>query len=82
MDGKVREFLPDEVTSIKQIKEALRNRIRPNSLKVVAGRITALSIKDNNYADFAKNVEDLAEITSHRVHYKGKSTRNEYRTNG
>ena len=51
LDGKAREEFPDEVISISQIKEALRNRIRPVSSKVA--KVIALSIKDN--------VDDLAD---------------------
>lgn len=61
LDGKAREVLPDSITSIDQIKDLLKAGIKPDSSKVVAGRIAGLYIKDNNYTLFAKNVEDLAD---------------------
>lgn len=61
LDGKAREVLPENITSIDQIKDLLKAGIKPDSSKVVAGRIAGLHIKDNNYTVFAKNVEDLAD---------------------
>ena len=61
LDGKAMEVLPEAIDSIEQIKNALSNRIKPDSSKVIARRMASLQIKGNNYENYAKNVEDLAD---------------------
>ncbi|XP_036346565.1 uncharacterized transmembrane protein DDB_G0285607-like, partial [Rhagoletis pomonella] len=60
-DSKARESLPTQISSVNQIKEALSNKIKPDNSKVVAGKIAALKVHNNNYSDFAKQVEELAD---------------------
>ncbi|XP_065370876.1 myb-like protein P [Calliphora vicina] len=71
LDGKAREVLPNQIISTDQIKDILKNRIKPDSSIVVAGRIAALNIKQNNYTDFAKNVEDLADALERSLVIEG-----------
>ncbi|XP_017467528.1 PREDICTED: putative uncharacterized protein DDB_G0278921 [Rhagoletis zephyria] len=61
LEGKARESLPTQISSVSQIKEALSNKIKPDNSKVVAGKISALKVHNNNYSDFAKQVEELAD---------------------
>ncbi|XP_036346783.1 myb-like protein D, partial [Rhagoletis pomonella] len=58
---KAREAIPTEVSSVGQIKDALRNRIKPDNSKVVAGKIASLHVINNNYTEFAKRVEELSD---------------------
>ncbi|XP_023299352.1 myb-like protein G [Lucilia cuprina] len=74
LDGKAREILPENITSIDQIKNTLKNRIRPDNSKVVAGRIAALQVKNNNYTDFSKNIEDLADALQRSLVIEGITT--------
>lgn len=71
LDGKAREVLPDNITSVDQIKNSLKSRIKPDNSKVVAGRIAALHVKGNNYTDFAKHVEDLADALQRSLVIEG-----------
>ncbi|XP_017469649.1 PREDICTED: uncharacterized protein LOC108361527 [Rhagoletis zephyria] len=61
LEGKARESLPTQISSVSQIKEALSNKIKPDNSKVVAGKIAAMKVHNNNYSDFAKQVEELAD---------------------
>lgn len=71
LDGKAREVLPETISSIEQITDTLKTRIKPDNSKVVAGRIAALHIKNNNYTEFAKNVEDLADALQRSLIIEG-----------
>ncbi|XP_036347441.1 putative uncharacterized protein DDB_G0277255 [Rhagoletis pomonella] len=61
LEGKAREAIPTEVNSVRQIKDAMRNRIKPDNSKVVAGKIASLHVTNNNYTEFAKRVEELSD---------------------
>ncbi|XP_036322105.1 putative uncharacterized protein DDB_G0292292 [Rhagoletis pomonella] len=61
LDGKAREAIPTEVNSVRQINDALRNRIKPDNSKVVAGKIASLHVTNNSYTEFAKRVEELSD---------------------
>ena len=71
LQGKAREALPENITSLQQIVEALRSRIKPDSSKIVAGRITSLQVKDGDYQDFAKQAEDLADALERSLVIEG-----------
>ena len=49
----------------------LRSRIRPDSSKVVAGRIAALKVKSNDFQDFAKQAEELTEPLERSLVFEG-----------
>lgn len=61
LEAKAREALPENVESVSEIKQALKSRIKPDSSKVIAGRIVALNVKNNNYVEFSKQAEELAD---------------------
>lgn len=71
LEGKAREALPETVSSEVDIKTALRNKIKPDSSKVVAGQIAALSVRNNNYADFAKQVGELSDALTRSLVVEG-----------
>lgn len=71
LDGKAREVLPENISNITQITDTLKDRIRPDNAKIVEGRIAALSIKNNNYTEFSKNVEDLADALQRTLVLEG-----------
>lgn len=71
LDGKAREVLPEELSSVEQIKASLKSRITPDNSKIVAGRFAALQIKNNCYEDFSKNVEDLADALQRSLIIEG-----------
>lgn len=55
------EYLPADVKEIKDVTDALEQNIRPESSDVVAGKILALRIKDNDFTKFTEEAEKLAE---------------------
>ncbi|XP_067643064.1 GATA zinc finger domain-containing protein 14-like [Eurosta solidaginis] len=61
LEGKAREALPTHIESVSQIKEALCSEIRPDNSKVVAGKIAALRVTNNNFSEFSKQVEELSD---------------------
>ncbi|KAI8116606.1 hypothetical protein CVS40_11350 [Lucilia cuprina] len=71
LDGKAREVLPENILSIEEIKNSLRSKIKPDSSKVVAGRIASLNVRNNNYVDFSKNVEELADALQRSLVIEG-----------
>ncbi|XP_036322064.1 putative uncharacterized protein DDB_G0278921 [Rhagoletis pomonella] len=71
LEGKAREAIPTEVSSVGQIKDALRNRIKPDTSKVVAGKIASLHVINNNYTEFAKRVEELSDALERSLIIEG-----------
>lgn len=61
LEGKALECIPDNVTEIKTIKEALEKFIVHDSAKIVAGKMEALRADKTNLTDFTKRAEELAE---------------------
>lgn len=61
LDAKAREVLPDNVSTIDDIKTALRNGIKLENSKIIAGKIAALNVGNGNFSDFTKQVEELAD---------------------
>ncbi|XP_036340475.1 putative uncharacterized protein DDB_G0278921 [Rhagoletis pomonella] len=70
LEGKARESIPTQIISVSQIKEALSNKIKPDNSKVVAGKIAALKVH-NNYSDFSKQVEELADALERTLIIEG-----------
>ena len=71
LEGKAREALPDKVNTIDEIKNALKIKIKPDNSKVVAGKIAALQVRNSNYADFAKQTEELADDIERSIVIEG-----------
>lgn len=61
ISGRAREYMPDEITSVKDISEALRKHIKPDSSLVIEGRLTALRLQKGNFTKFSEEAEKLAE---------------------
>ncbi|XP_036346062.1 uncharacterized protein DDB_G0287625-like [Rhagoletis pomonella] len=75
LEEKAREALPTQILSVNDIKIALRGRIKPDNSKVVAGKISALHVNNNNYTDFAERVEELADSLERSLIIKGMTQR-------
>lgn len=71
LEGKAREALPETVRTIDDIKTSLKTKIKPENSKVVAGKIAALHVKNNNYADFSKQAEELADALERSLVIEG-----------
>ncbi|XP_067637011.1 kinesin-related protein 10-like [Eurosta solidaginis] len=71
LEGKAREAIPNEVTTIQQIKDALKGRIKPDNSKVVARKIASLKVFNNNHTEFAKRVEELSDALERSLVIEG-----------
>lgn len=71
LEGKAREALPTTISCTNDIKSSLRARIKPDNSKVVAGKIASLHVANNNYSDFSKRVEELAEALERSLIIEG-----------
>lgn len=61
LEGKALEAIPAQPASVDAIVIALRDAIRPDNSKVIAGRMTALQVRNGNYEEFTKSVETLSD---------------------
>lgn len=59
--GRAREQLPEDISTIKKITDALTKNIKCDSSKVIEGRLTALRISKGNFTKFAEEAEQLSE---------------------
>lgn len=61
LEGRALEAMPEKYETIADIVKALKEKIKPDSSKVVAGKISSLRLIKGNYSAFAKQAEELAE---------------------
>lgn len=61
LEGKALECLPETVNSVDEIINALKNKIKPNSSKVVLGKFLALRGERNGMSKFQEQAEALAD---------------------
>lgn len=61
LDSKAAENVPTEPENIEQIIESLKKSIKPDSSKVIAGKMMALKSDKSSNQEFAKLAEKLAE---------------------
>lgn len=61
LDQKALEKLPDDVQDIDTIIKCLKEKIKPDTAKVVEGRMIALTSDNKPLLDFQKEAEELAE---------------------
>lgn len=53
--------MPDEIDTAKDITDALRIAIKPESSKVVEGKMIALQVNKGDFSKFNEQAEKLAE---------------------
>lgn len=61
LDQKALECLPETVNTVKDITDALRANIKPESSDVVEGKLLALRLKMGDFTEFTKKAEQLTE---------------------
>lgn len=61
LEGRALEAMPETYTTVAEITKALKEKIKPDSSKVIAGKISSLRLIKGNYTSFAKQAEELAE---------------------
>lgn len=71
LEAKAREIIPSNIVELDEIITALRSKIRPDNSKVIAGKIAALQIKNNNFSEFRKIVEELSDALERTLIIEG-----------
>lgn len=61
LESKALECLPDQIETVKDITDALRNANQPESSKVVEGKMLALRVNKGDFTKFNEQAEKLAE---------------------
>lgn len=61
LEAKALECLPENVNEIKNITDALKTQIKPDTPRVIEGRMLALRLEKGNFTKFSEQVEKLAE---------------------
>lgn len=61
LEGRAEELVPDDTESIDDILAILDENIKPDSTKIIEGRMMALRLNQNDYTKFAKSAEELSE---------------------
>lgn len=61
LSGSALEAIPENAANIAEIKTALKAKIKPDSSKVIAGRMMALKLDNRKIQDYSKQAEELAE---------------------
>lgn len=71
LTGKAREALPDNPQTVKAIIDALRKEIKPESSRVIEGKIVALRADKMNVSKFAEKANELAEDFRQSLVFEG-----------
>lgn len=61
LESKALEAIPTNPETIQIIKNALKEKIKPDSSKIIEGRMLALKHDNMTHQEFAKTAEDLAD---------------------
>lgn len=61
LEGRALEAMPDNLATVQQITDALKDKIKPDSSRVVEGKMASLRLIKGNFTAFSKQAEDLAE---------------------
>lgn len=61
LEGRAREFITPEITTLEQLKLVLTDNIKPENSKVVEGRISALHYAYSKQEEFVAKAEQLSD---------------------
>lgn len=61
LEKRAKECVPADADTVQDIITALKNGIKPDNSKVIAGRILALRLDRSKLNEFSQNAEELAE---------------------
>lgn len=73
LEGKARETISDAVTTLDQLKAALRTKIKPENSHVVEGRILSLKFNPSQADEFSNKAEELADALKRTLIIEGVS---------
>lgn len=71
LEGRAREAVPEGAESVDAILNALKAAIKPDSSKVIEGRMLALRVDKSKIQDFTKQAEELAEALERSLIVEG-----------
>lgn len=71
LEGKALEAVPQTPASIDEIINSLKANIKPDSSKVVAGRMMALRAEKTSLKDYTKQAEELADALKRSLMVEG-----------
>lgn len=74
IDGRAREFVDDSHNTINKLIDTLKLNIKPDSSKVIEGRMLSLKLSNSTQEEFAKKAEDLAESLRRSLIIEGMTT--------
>lgn len=80
LEGRARESVTPEVTTIEELKRVLQDNISPESSDVIRGRLSALKYAYARQEDFAAKAEALAEGLRRALHLEGMSSKMAHET--
>lgn len=61
LEGRAEEAIPDDCKTVEALTTALKAKIKPDNSGIIEGKMTALSLRKNDYSKFAAEAEKLAE---------------------
>lgn len=61
LEGKAKEAVPTDATTVAEIKNALKAKVKPENTAVVMGRLLALRCDREKLQNFQEKAEDLAD---------------------
>lgn len=73
LEGRALEAMPDKVTKISDITDALKEKVKADSSRVIEGKISSLRLIKGNFSSFAKQAEELAESLRRSLVIEGMS---------
>lgn len=71
LEGRALESIPTEANTIEIIRASLRAKIKPDSSKVITGRMLALRAERSKMVDFTKQAEELSEALQRSLIIEG-----------
>lgn len=71
LEGRALEAVPTDATTVDAIIDALKGAIKPDSSKVIEGRMLSLRMDRSKIQDFTKQAEELAEALERALIVEG-----------
>lgn len=69
--GKALECIPKEPNTVDEITNALKRYIKPDSSKIIEGKMLSLKANKNNITEYTKQAEELAEALQRSLIVEG-----------
>lgn len=73
LEGKAREVITDDITTIEALIKKLKETIRPENSKIIEGRMAAVRYSYSKQKEFVKETEELADALRRTLIIEGMS---------